>query len=68
MKNNLVFDVSNMKCAGCVSAVKMALNEMGETEVIEVSLEEHQAVVKSSKTAKEIADVITAAGFPAEPK
>ena len=62
------FNVSNMKCGGCVSVVTTALNELGDTEVIEVNLEEHQAVVSSSKPAQEIAGAITAAGFPAEPK
>ncbi|MDH5393108.1 MAG: heavy-metal-associated domain-containing protein [Gammaproteobacteria bacterium] len=59
------FDVSNMKCGGCVDAVKTALNELDETEVIDVSLDEHKAVVESSKTAEEVAAVIIAAGFPA---
>jgi len=36
-------------------------------EDINVSLEEHQATVSSSKTAEEIAKVITDAGFPASP-
>ena len=59
------FNVSNMKCGGCVSAVESALNELEDTEVINVSLDEHQAIVKSSKSSKEIADVISSAGFPA---
>jgi len=67
-KKQLVFDVSKMKCGGCTSAVTNALNALDDTEVVEVSLEDHQAIVKSSKTAKEIADVITASGFPAELK
>ena len=62
------FDVSNMKCGGCVSAVKTALNELDETEVIDVNLDKHFAVVESLKPAQEIAGVITAAGFPAEVK
>ena len=62
------FNVSNMKCGGCVSAVESALNELEDTEIINVSLDEQQAIVKSSKPSKEISDVISAAGFPAEAK
>ena len=65
---NYEFDISNMKCGGCVSVVEAALKELSDTEVIEVSLENHNAVVITSKTAEEIADVITAAGFPAAQK
>ena len=65
---NITLNITGMKCGGCVSAVKTALGELEETEVIEVSLDEHKAVVKSAKTSQEIADVVTAAGFPAEPK
>lgn len=67
-ENQYVFEVSNMKCDGCVSTVMTVLNELSNTDVIEVSLEGHQAVVKSSKSAQEIAGVITAAGYPAELK
>ena len=62
------FDVSNMKCGGCVSAVQTVLNKLDETEVIDVNLDKHSAVVESLKPAQEIADVIAAAGFPAEVK
>lgn len=60
-----VFNVSNMKCNGCVSAVKAVLSELDDTTVIEVSLEEQQAVIETSKLVDEIAAIITAAGFPA---
>lgn len=66
-KTKLIFDVSNMKCGGCTSAVAEALNALDDTNVVEVSLDNHKAVVNSSKSSDEIAAVITAAGFPAEP-
>lgn len=67
-KTEQYFNVLNMKCSGCVSAVTTALNELDDTEVIEVNIEERQAVVNSSQPALHIADTITASGFPAEPK
>ena len=63
----MTFSIENMKCAGCVAAIETALNAVDAVEDINVSLEEHQATVSSSKTAEEIAKVITDAGFPASP-
>lgn len=64
-KKKYIFDVSNMKCGGCVSAVQAALDELGGTESIEVSLEENKAVVLSEKSAQDIINVLTGIGFPA---
>ena len=64
-KNKMIFDVSNMKCGGCSSAVTDALKALDDTEVVEVSLERHQAVVMSSLSAEKVAEAITASGFPA---
>jgi len=64
-KTKLVFDVSNMKCGGCTSAVTDALNALDDTDVVEVSLDNHQAVVMSSLPADKVAAAITASGFPA---
>ena len=61
----LTFSIEGMKCGGCVSAIEKALNELGDVENIQVSLEQHQATVSSSRSAEEIAQAITAAGFPA---
>jgi len=64
-KSKLIFDVSNMKCSGCSSAVTDAIKALDDTEVIEVSLENHQAVVMSSLSVEKVAEAITASGFPA---
>ena len=61
------FSIENMKCAGCVAAIEAALTTLGEVDDINISLEEHQATVSSSKTAEDVAKVITDAGFPATP-
>jgi len=64
-KKQLVFDVSNMKCGGCVSSVTEALAVLDNTEIVEVSLDDNQATVMSSLPAEKIAEAITASGFPA---
>ena len=69
----LIFDVKNMKCGGCVSAIEAALAEIDGVKEIEVSLDRHQATVVSTladdlagdHVAESIAKVITDAGFPA---
>ncbi|VAW94794.1 Lead, cadmium, zinc and mercury transporting ATPase; Copper-translocating P-type ATPase [hydrothermal vent metagenome] len=62
---SFTFSIEGMKCGGCVSAVETALNELGNVDDIKVSLEQHQVTVSSSRAADEIAQAITAAGFPA---
>lgn len=62
------FNVSNMKCGGCVSSVQTALNELDGTEVIDISLEGNKAVVRSEKSVQDIINVLTAIGFPASEK
>lgn len=61
----LTFVIEKMKCAGCVAAIETALNALDGVEDINVSLEEHQATLSSSKPADGIAKTITDAGFPA---
>lgn len=60
------FNVDNMKCGGCVSAVTQALQALENTEVVDVCLEQHHAVVISALPAEEIAAAISHAGFPAK--
>lgn len=69
----LIFDVKNMKCGGCVSAIEAALAEIDGVKEIQVSLDAHQASVTSTladdlagdQLADSIAKVISDAGFPA---
>lgn len=61
----LIFLVENMKCGGCVTAIETALNTLDGVYDINVSLENKQAIVTSTKSAEEIAKTITDAGFPA---
>ena len=64
--NEVVLTVSNMKCAGCVAAVEEAVQTLNGIEEVNVSLEKHQAIIKSSETAGALIKVITKAGFPAK--
>lgn len=65
--SNQVFNVSNMKCGGCVESVIKAINALPDTEAVEVSLEDKKAIVNSDQPASVIAEAISDAGFPAEP-
>ena len=55
-----------MKCAGCVSAVEEAVKALNGIDEVKVSLEKHQAIIKSSETADALIKAITDAGFPAK--
>jgi copper chaperone CopZ len=61
------FKVQNMKCMGCVSAVKAAVEPLPGVSAVEVDLEGGQAVVEGEFDVAEVAAAITAAGYPAEP-
>lgn len=61
------FKVQNMKCMGCVSAVKAAVEPLSGVSAVEVDLEGGQAVVEGEFDVAEVAAAITAAGYPAEP-
>ena len=65
MMTQLIFSVENMKCGGCVTAIETALNTLDGVYDINVSLENKQATVTSTKSEEEIAKTITEAGFPA---
>lgn len=62
-----IFNVQNMKCGGCVSAVKKALEALDEVESVDVDLDAGKVTVEGDFDVASIAGVITAAGYPAEP-
>lgn len=62
-----VFNVQNMKCMGCVSAVKAAVEPLEGVASVEVDLEDGTATVDGEFDAAQVAQVITDAGYPAEP-
>lgn len=62
-----VFNVQNMKCMGCVSAVKAALEPLDGVTSVEVDLEGGSATVEGDFDAADVAQAISNAGYPAEP-
>jgi len=59
-----ILDITNMKCEGCIKSVKSAISELGDVKLISISLEDHKAVVSSTRPVNELIMVITNAGFP----
>ncbi|RTZ61669.1 MAG: copper-binding protein [Gammaproteobacteria bacterium] len=68
MSNTMKFEVSNMKCGGCVANVKKALEGAAGIDSVEVDLEKAEATVTGDADAGIIAKIITDAGYPAQVK
>lgn len=62
----VVLNVANMKCAGCVATVEQALTSLEGVESVTVSLEDKKATVTGSADPAILAQAVTDAGFPAE--
>lgn len=62
-----VYRIQNMKCMGCVSAVKAALEPLDGVKAVEVDLEGASATVEGDFDIANVSRVITDAGYPAEP-
>jgi copper chaperone CopZ len=60
------FEIQGMKCMGCVSAVKKALEGFAGVTAVEVDLEGGQATVSGDFDPAQVAQVITDAGYPAK--
>ena len=65
MADSITLNVSNMKCAGCVSSVEQALLGVEGVESAVVSLEEKNAVVSGIAAVDTLIKASTDAGFPA---
>jgi len=62
--NIYILDVPNIKCRKCISVIESALNNMGEVDVISITLEQHQVVISSSRSVNDIINTMTIAGYP----
>ncbi len=62
------FHVENMKCGGCVAAVKEALEKLPGVEAVEVDLAGAQATVRGDVDAQAVVEALKAAGYPATPQ
>lgn len=58
------FHVDGMSCGGCVAAVQSTIEALDGVISVEVSLDEHSAVVEGSVSAEAVADAVTATGYP----
>ncbi len=61
------FHIDNMTCAGCVSTVQTALNELSGCQKATVDLESATALVTGSVDADQLVKVLTGLGYPATP-
>jgi copper chaperone CopZ len=61
------YKVENMKCMGCVSTVKKALEEISGIESAEVDLESSMASIVGDVDQSIILEAIRNAGYPATP-
>lgn len=61
------YSVKNMKCMGCVSTVKKALEEIPGIQSAEVDLETALATVEGDVDQSIILEILTEAGYPAIP-
>lgn len=59
------FHVENMKCAGCVSAVQEALEQLPDCEQATVDLEAATAEITGTVDPAQVVATLTALGYPA---
>jgi len=64
--SEVVLNVSNMKCGGCVSSVEKALNALDGVDSVNVSLDDKRATITGTADPAFLAKVVTDAGYPAE--
>ena len=65
--DELVLQVSGLKCGGCVTAVREALEAVDGVSTVDVSLDEGEAKVSGSGVSRQLlVDAVTAAGYGAE--
>jgi Cu+-exporting ATPase len=63
----VVLQVSGLKCGGCVTAVREALEAVAGVAEVEVSLEAGEAVVSGSPLSRQaLVAAVTTAGYGAE--
>lgn len=59
------FDVQDMSCGHCVSAVTKALKTVDPQAKVEVDLPAHKVRVESSEDRQTLAEALEEAGYPA---
>ena len=59
------YKVENMKCNGCVTTVKDALDQLPGSNTVSVNLESAIAEVDGDVDSSEVENVLAALGYPA---
>ena len=62
---NRLFHVENMKCAGCVSTVREALEKLPDCEQATVDLEAATAEINGTVDPAQVVATLTELGYPA---
>ena len=65
-ESTVVLNIENMKCNGCLTAVKKALEQVVGVKSVNVSLENNTATVMADCEPDELARVVAEAGYPAK--
>jgi copper chaperone CopZ len=60
------YKVENMKCNGCVSTVKGALDDLPGTNAVSVDLTSGLAEIDGDVDSQEVEKVLAALGYPAK--
>lgn len=58
------FRIENMKCAGCVTNAKKAIEQLDGVDSVSVDLEGKCAEVKGNVDPAKVAEAVTNAGYP----
>jgi len=67
MSEQMEFDVENVKCGGCASAIADGLKPLDGVEEVEVNIENGHLSIRANAASKEaILDKLTTLGFPAK--
>jgi len=65
MSKQIRLSISGMSCAGCVSSVEDALNNVAGVSAASVNFAEHTAMVEGDASAQSLIDAVQSAGYDA---
>ena len=58
------FDIPDMSCGHCASAITQALKQLDASASISIDLPAKKVTVQTTEDRQAVADVLTAAGYP----
>jgi copper chaperone CopZ len=65
MSSTTHYQISNMKCGGCVAAAQAAVEPLPGVESVSIDLDSASGVVTGDADPQQVIDALTAAGYPA---